>query len=40
MKKWWGWKGKWHKAVATVIFDGYYSFPWGRVGQKRYSSEN
>ena len=25
IKKWLGWKGKWHKVVSKVIFDGYYS---------------
>ena len=28
------WRVKWHKVVASVIFDGYYSILWGRVGQK------
>ena len=39
-KKWLGWRGKWHKVVAKVIFDGYYSTLWECVGQKKYRSAN
>ena len=35
-----GLERKWHKVVAAVIFDGYYSILWGCAGQKKHSSAN
>ena len=34
IKKWLGWRGKWHKIVATVIFDGCYLILWECAGEK------
>lgn len=34
IKKWLGWRGKWHKIVATVIFDGCYLILWECAREK------